>query len=317
MKLPLLTTSSKKVFDTCPRLYYFKYVLGYRTVGVAFALADGTLWHKAMEMWWLDKNVDSCVTFIQQHARDEWVAAKFMALMRGYHELYKEQKYVTLEIEETFTLPIKNPYTGETSQHFLLGGRQDALAEDDFSLLQVVEHKTTSLDISPGGAYWQRLRLDAQVSNYIMAAEAASGREVGGVLYDVVRKPQLRPFKATPLAKRFTKKGGLRKGAHEFDETPTEFYVRVLEELGEHPHKYYQRAPEVRFEADEKEAMFDLWATAERIHFSEEHKMWPRNTESCFKFNRPCDFFDVCTKRVALENELHYRKVEQQHEELT
>ncbi len=65
----------------------------------------------------------------------------------------------------------------------------------------VVEHKTSSADITPGAPYWKRLRLDAQVSNYQVGVRAM-GHEPAGTLYDVVGKPTLVPFKATPVEKR-------------------------------------------------------------------------------------------------------------------
>lgn len=61
----------------------------------------------------------------------------------------------------------------------------------------VGEHKTTSLDIGEGSPYWKRLTLDAQIAKYLVGARAL-GHEPVGVLYDVIRKPQLRPFLATP-----------------------------------------------------------------------------------------------------------------------
>lgn len=65
----------------------------------------------------------------------------------------------------------------------------------------VVEHKTTVLDIGLGSSYWKRLTLDAQVSTYVSGARTL-GFEPDGVLYDVARRPQQRPYKATPLEDR-------------------------------------------------------------------------------------------------------------------
>lgn len=65
----------------------------------------------------------------------------------------------------------------------------------------VVEHKSTSLDIGEGSPYWKRLILDGQISNYNTGTRAL-GHEPVGVLYDVIRKPTLRPLKATPLEER-------------------------------------------------------------------------------------------------------------------
>lgn len=65
----------------------------------------------------------------------------------------------------------------------------------------VGEHKTTSLEIGPGSPYWKRLTLDSQVSNYLPGARAL-GFEPVGVLYDVVKKVNLRPRLATPVEDR-------------------------------------------------------------------------------------------------------------------
>jgi len=65
----------------------------------------------------------------------------------------------------------------------------------------VVEHKTTTADISEASDYWERLILDAQVSNYVALTRAA-GHTPMGVLYDVIRKFKLPPYKATPVESR-------------------------------------------------------------------------------------------------------------------
>lgn len=69
----------------------------------------------------------------------------------------------------------------------------------------IVEHKTSSSDVEEGSSYWKRLRLDAQVSTYMVGARAL-GFEPVGVLYDVIRKPRFKPMKATPVeARAYTK----------------------------------------------------------------------------------------------------------------
>lgn len=94
----------------------------------------------------------------------------------------------------------------------------------------VVEHKTTSAEIGAGSSYWKRLKLDSQVSNYLVGARAL-GHQPRGVLYDVVRKVRLEPYKATPVEKReYTKprdracpackkKGGAESAPHAFART--------------------------------------------------------------------------------------------------
>lgn len=65
----------------------------------------------------------------------------------------------------------------------------------------VVEHKSTSSDISPGGRFWTKCELDTQISNYV-AGVRELGYEADSVTYDVVRKLAIEPKKATPLEER-------------------------------------------------------------------------------------------------------------------
>jgi hypothetical protein len=65
----------------------------------------------------------------------------------------------------------------------------------------LIEHKTSSSDIEDGSTFWKRLRLDSQASNYLVGAKAA-GFEPTAVLYDVIRKPRIKPYTATPVEKR-------------------------------------------------------------------------------------------------------------------
>lgn len=65
----------------------------------------------------------------------------------------------------------------------------------------IIEHKTTSLDITPGSKYWRKLTLDSQVSNYVSGVRTL-GIDPIGVVYDVIRKVTLEPYLATPVESR-------------------------------------------------------------------------------------------------------------------
>lgn len=67
--------------------------------------------------------------------------------------------------------------------------------------VRLVEHKTSSEDIGAGSAYWRRLILDAQISTYMVGARAL-GFEPIEMLYDVAKRPALRPYTATPMEDR-------------------------------------------------------------------------------------------------------------------
>lgn len=212
----------------------------------------------------------------------------------------------------------------------------------------VVEHKTTSSDIGPGSSYWKRLTLDTQVSQYLGAEERAEG-----MLYDVIRKPSIRPFKATPPEERkytlpsskacpeckrkngmapphlidgrvqcaegriVTDPGGkLYASQREADETPEEFAVRLRADISEDPNKYYQRGVIVRLPEERREAARDTWLVAGSIRESMRLDAWPRNPSSCDAYGRTCDYWAVCAGETTIDDAARFRTAETPHEEL-
>lgn len=184
-------------------------------------------------------------------------------------------------------------------------------------MLLVEEHKTTAEDITPGEPYWARLTLDPQLSMYIKGAKAL-GHDVDGVLYDVLRKPGLRPLEATPIeSRRYTKDtGALYKNQRAEDETPEAYGERVAEAIKEDPNKYYQRAIIVRLQHEMEEADRDVWQTAGNIRDARRLNLWPRNPDSCKPWGRTCDYFSACTGTASITDPLLFVQKEEAHEEL-
>lgn len=176
----------------------------------------------------------------------------------------------------------------------------------------VVEHKTTSSDIGPGSSYWKRLTLDTQVSQYLGAEERAEG-----MLYDVIRKPGIKPYKATPPeARKYTKTGALYAAQREADETPEEFAVRLRADISEDPNRYYQRGVIVRLPEERREAARDTWLVAGSIRESMRLDAWPRNPSSCDAYGRTCDYWAVCAGETTIDDDARFRTAETPHEEL-
>ncbi len=146
----------------------------------------------------------------------------------------------------------------------------------------ILERKSSSEDISPGSSYWQRVELsDAQVSLYLLAADRL-GLGITEILYDVLRKPALRP-----------KKG----------ETPEAFEQRCLETIAETPEHYFQRKILTRLEPERAAHVRDVHGTVRLMQaaaFLGEDT--PRNTGSCWAFGRPCEFFPVCGLGASIDD---------------
>jgi hypothetical protein len=183
----------------------------------------------------------------------------------------------------------------------------------------IMEHKTTSEDCGLGSLYWQVLCMDAQISTYHIGARAL-GHDPDGVLYDVLRKPQLRPALATPEGERkYTRATAkepsrLYAGQRIVDETPAEYLDRCSAAIAADPDRYYQRGIVVRLASEERDAAADLWQTADAIRVSQNTGRWPRNVDSCRNYGRLCDYFPICSGVVA-EDDPRYEQVEA-HSEL-
>lgn len=219
--------------------------------------------------------------------------------------------------------------------------------------IYVVEHKTTSFEIGFGSTYWKRLTLDAQISKYLVGARAL-GHEPIGVMYDVIRKPQLRPLSATPVeAREYTKPkdkacaeckkknaapaphtddegrackdgrivtdpgGRLYANMREFDETPDEYAARIRKDIAEDPDKYFQRGHIVRLESEERDAAKDAWELARQIREAQLANRWPRNPDACDAYGSFCPYFAVCTGEATIDDPTRYRDADQTHEELS
>lgn len=324
MATRLISASSLRCFRACPRLYQYKYVMGYRPTVQAESLRIGSLLHKGLEGWWLaakdgvdvDLRLTAAEQAIRQNSNDDYDIARVNALMAGYHYRWSGVAMTVIGVEVEYMVDLQNPATGASSRTFRHAGKIDAIAEINGERW-VIEHKSSSSDITAGSFYWQQLRLDNQVSQYILAANLM-GQDVVGCIYDVVKKPGLRPGKATPVeSRRYTKNGKLDARQRLEDETPQAFSLRIIDEIAENPDKYYQRGQITLLEGDTEESSFDMWQTARTIRDSELAGRWPRNPASCMAYNRECEFFPCCTGAGSLDNPVNFRRKEKYHQELS
>lgn len=319
--MKIVTNSAIRAYRTCARLYYMSYVLGYRPVTVATALSFGRLIHEALEAWWrmdgLSDRLEIALAVLQStDGIDESQLVKAEEIIRGYHYRWIDTQYETIAVESTFEADLINPETGSASRTYRLGGKVDAIirAGDD---VWICEHKTSSEDITPGSIYWQKLRLDQQISTYFVGARTL-GVEPVGCLYDVLGKPRIDRLRATPIDKRkYTKAGTLYVNQRAIDESLEEYRFRLRNDIANNPDRYYQRGEVVRLNSEEREAGFDVWQTTKMITDSTRLNRWPRNCASCFQYNRACDFWPVCSGETTLEDEIRYRHTDEVNEELS
>lgn len=207
-------------------------------------------------------------------------------LMYGYDARWSDAQWTMLHddqgrpaIEEEYHLPIVNPDSGKPSRTFTHAGKLDGRVGFRGKRF-LMEHKTSSEDIAdPNAPYWRRLEIDAQVSGY-MLAQWQEGDKLDGTLYDVIRKPGIRP-------KQVTRGGRL--------ETPAEFEQRLAEDVAERPEWYYQRRTIYRMDAQILEYARELWETADEVRLARLHNRHYRNSGACMQWGRPCEYLGICS----------------------
>lgn len=364
--LRVLTNSELREARACLRRHRFKYILRRRPLVGAEPLTFGTLFHVGQEVLWtgpgpLDEKLDSAISAIRK-AADEAMAkgervnaytvVTIEELTVAYVAKWSDSNLRAVAVEQTFDLPLVNPETGRESRTFRLGGKFDGVVVDEEGRLHVLEHKTTASDLEFGSLYWAKVKaLDTQVSHYIAGAKAA-GYDVEDCIYDVVRKPGIRPLKATPAEERkYTepkskacpackKKGGAETAPHEVDgllctegriitdpggrlyknqreadETPEEFRDRLAAQIVERPERYFARGTVVRLEAEEREFAFDIWQAAKLLNEAERSGYAPKNPDACSTFGT-CEYLQVCSGEASIDDDTLYRTASTPHEEL-
>ncbi len=330
-----------KAFRRCPRLYQYRYVDGIRPrTATAESLRFGALMHAMLEAWWRaarDGRLEAAIALLYL-AADAYEAAKARVLMEGYDARWGDEPLDVLAVEVEFRTPLVNPATGAESRTWQLGGKLDAVCRDRRDGRELlVEHKTTSEDVTRGAPYWKRLRLDGQVSVYFAGAKALD-YDIEACLYDVIVKPLLRPGTVACVdengvkivvdasgARVQTKTGAWRQTADTAQgyvlrtrpETADEYEARLRDAVAADLDRYYARGEIVRLDDELREHGRDVWELATTMRQMQVAGRAPRNPDACQMFNRECEMWPVCGGESTVDNPALYERVEHVHGELS
>jgi len=314
--LPVLTISRLKDARTCSRLHHLRYDLGYRPLLERPEKAIGSATHIGLEAWWLARRADPenahpgapLVAALSAVDAGRWErvlgwddVTRVGEMLVGYDERWRGEHFEVLAVEVAFACPLVNPRTGAKSKSWALAGKIDAIVRAPNGRVLIVEHKTASGEVGPGSEYRRRLTMDGQIAMYHLGARSL-GFEVDGCLYDVLRKPAIRPYKA----------GARRKE----DETPDDFRERMRAAIDEAPGDYYQRFEINRLESEMEDFQLDLWHEGQRIRADHVARRAPRNPGACLQYGRSCEFLTVCASEASLTDPTLFRRATTTHEEL-
>ena len=316
---------------------------GVRARNDAEALRIGQMVHTALEAWLnartdhpeeSDRWVLAAVEAIAGRGIDSYEQAKVEEMVVGYHLYWRGAHFDVVAVEHQFVASVDNPETSGKSRTYMHAGKIDGVVRWDGRLC-LLEHKTCGEEIDdPSSGYWETLAMDSQVSLYYIGASSLEF-ELEGCLYDVLKKPGLRPAKATPEDQRkytiakVDKKTGeilepsrLYANQREADETPQEYRERIRKAIEAEPDRYYVRHEIHRSELQIEEFRYDAWAkqtTLRETHNAVRRvglRAAPRTPAACHRWGR-CLFFDVCSVGLNPDDfPDRFVRVENMHPEL-
>lgn len=318
--MQLLTNSRMACARTCLRKHFIRYECGIRHAVDDVPRKIGSAFHRGRELDALGRDGLECV---REFGLDQYDEEVVLRLLVGHRWRWESEPLEILAGELPFDLPLTNPETGGETPIWRRAGKIDAIVRLPDGRLALLEHKTTSEDVSPGSEYWTRVRIDQQNVGYFIAAREL-GYDVQTVIYDVVRKPSIQP-RSIPLVdadgvkivlgadgQRMRTKDG-KKWRESADaasgyvlqtrpETRDEYGERIREDMGERPEWYFARMEIPRLEQDVETFRHELWMQQMSLRAAQRNGHWFRNPASCRSFFGACEFLGICERTDLATN---------------
>lgn len=295
-------------FRRCPRFYFFRHVMHWKMNSASeLALIFGGAWHAAMdEMWanvaanvpaqdninhaydafvhhWTDNGMDHPSEIDLERSKElaprtpmvakEMLHAYYDARVRAIREVE------IVEIERPFAVPLS-----PNDPTLFYVGRIDKVVRPSKGRIRGIEHKTTTaVALSYGartkgehkirGSFLDSFSPNSQVDGYSYAMHLLYPKDRADIWVDA----------ALVHAK-----------GEDFQFVPVE---RRMDQLDAWLYETHRWIEGIELEAKR------LQECSEGDHFM---AAYPKNTNACFDFNRPCPFLDLCKARA---NPLSYEGV--------
>lgn len=247
-------------------------------------------------------------------AKQALIAAKCRGLMLGYDARWSHVRFEVISVEEVIITPLVNPDSDRTSRTFTLAAKKDATVRYENQTV-LIDHKSTSDDIQdPNSPYWRQLMIEAQPSHY-MLMDHLLGNKVDYAIWDVMRKPGIKP---KDISKADHEKAAitgeycgyqlthetlayLRAGnKHENDEMYT---ARLADDCtNQRPGWYFQRRAVPRLDNQLEEHAREVWQLGQELINARAAKRWPRNSGACMNYGRPCMYLGICSGQDSIDS---------------
>jgi len=283
---------------TCPMKFRHRYIRKIVPTKSAHYFVLGSAMHKFIEMFYRTKDAKLSLRQVEEifsavdraplnrEETHELEVDRNIAtgIAAAYPAFYKQDfdefsKFLT---EQKFRIKLPNG-------HFWFG-TIDALLLDHAGDWWILETKTASPQ-TIGDSYFERVKIDSQVTGYMHGAKAMLGFFPRGVIYNVIKKPSIRLKNGESLAQ------FQRRIYEEYTKFAKEkqYFIRQQLEVAKH------RLAE--WEENITAATSELAAKIEA-----KSKFWIKNTGACNAYYGTCPYMNACV--TGEYNRLLYKKEE-------
>jgi len=326
MNDPIITTYSMwSLFRNCRMACKYRYTDCLVSIKRDKNLYYGSVIHECLEMWHQHRDISMVLehidkTYVQRshddNEKSDWHMAT--AMMNAYAERYHSEKFTVIELEKKFEGSIVNPSTGAASRSFKLAGKVDGIVQMGKSYY-LLEHKTAA---TIDGSYLERLWTDFQITLYAWYVRETLNIPIVGIIYNILGKTKLQQSKGETeaeyearrqalIAKSKTGKTSAKRKMPESDES---FQERLAEKYA-NPEMFCREMIYISHDRYD-DLRIELWKLTQSFLEARRKNCFYRNTAFCFRFNRACAYYPICSSnndRNVIEN---YYQVTEAHEEL-
>lgn len=233
-----ISISKVKTFKACRRLYQLRYLEGLIPVQNAEALEVGKAYHAYIDAFYKGEEV------LDDFSKERAMFEAYKKYIAPQFQMKESEKRLQYEIE------------GD-----VLVGVADGIASDG----RLVEHKTTSLDITE--QYEYNLQWDEQILAYMLMT---GSREVW---YTVCRKPTIKQKQ---------------------NESEEEFYHRMVAWYDEDTNSKIRVMLIQRTDEDIEHFRLELISMLDTMKYAESVKELYKNTCHCNLYGRRCEYSSIC-----------------------
>lgn len=297
----VITNSKRCTFLDCQYRYFLEYERRLSPVSEAAYFVWGALIHECLEA--VDNGI-STENFIEgERTRieesTEILTEKqitqmdlFLNLLQYVMDAYL-LKYYEKDLARYETLGAERIFELELPSGAIFKGKIDRVVRDTVTgETYIWEIKTAAMT---GDTYWQAIQIGSQPIGYLLAAQRCYGFQVTKVIYDVLKKPQI------------------RQKVHEPD---ADFYIRVGEAYLLGRDKYFERRPITKTQQQIDTYYYEIDQVARDI-------MW-HTKEGSFAMHHPtnkkggCCYYPICVngEHSEAEDMFYMRNVDKTEPEL-